>query len=246
MSAVLVTGAAKRLGAAIARRLAQDGWKLYLHCNRSQDEARALAGELIEAGGKAEVVSADLRDEGATARMCDQLAAAGDWSGLVNSAATFIRDDIADFAYAQAQQQLTTNLVAPIYLARRLKAAIGARAGFAINIADQKVLNPNPDFLSYSVSKFGLASVTGMLAMAMAPQVRVCCVVAGLMLPSGDQTAEQFARVHPLTILKRGTRIEDVADAVAYLAKAENVTGATLAVDAGQHLVGSSRDVMFT
>jgi NAD(P)-dependent dehydrogenase (short-subunit alcohol dehydrogenase family) len=241
---VLVTGAGKRVGSAIAARLVRDGWAVALHFHESRDGADKLAAEIHANGGKADVLQANLSDETETSALCDALAARGDWIGLVNNAASFTEDDIASFAYDAAAAQLRLNLIAPVYLARRLGAAITTR-GFVTNIADQKVINPNPDFLSYTLSKLGLANATATLAMALAPRVRVNCVLPGLMLPSGDQTAENFQRVHDANLLKRGATPEDVADACAYLASAEAVTGATIAVDGGQHLVPSPRDVMF-
>jgi len=247
VSLVLVTGAGKRVGAAITRRLAQDGWTIGLHCNASRAEADAVAADIRAKGGAAVIFQANLTREADIDAMATALSARGDWVGLVNSAASFVQDDIADIAFPQASAQLALNLIAPVYLARKLAAALpGDGRGFVTNVADQKVLNPNPDFLSYTLSKLGLAHATGTLAMALAPRIRVNCVAAGLMLPSGDQTTENFARVHAQTLTQRGTRPEDVADAVAYLARADNITGALLPVDGGQHLIASARDVMFT
>lgn len=244
---VLVTGAAKRVGAVIARKLAGEGWGVFVHYRASRAEADVIAQSIIATGGRAEIVQADLADPAAAAAMADKLAARGDWVGLVNNAASFVYDSIDDFAYAQAEAQLRLNLLAPVYLARRLKEALAPGAnGFVINIADQKVLNPNPDYLSYTLSKLALAHATGALAMALAPRVRVNCIAAGLMLPSAGQSPEQFARVHNQTLTGRGARAEDLAEAAAYFARAENVTGALLAVDGGQHLAPSARDVMFT
>lgn len=243
---VLVTGAGKRVGSAIAARLAKDGWSIALHYHASRDGADKLAADIRANGAAADVLRANLSDERETSALCDALAARGDWVGLVNSAASFSEDDITSFAYDAAAMQLRLNLIAPIYLARRLGAAVSADArGFVTNIADQKVINPNPDFLSYTLAKLGLANATSTLAMALAPRVRVNCVLPGLMLPSGDQTAENFKRVHDANLLRRGATPEDVADACAYLASAEAITGATIAVDGGQHLVPSTRDVMF-
>jgi NAD(P)-dependent dehydrogenase (short-subunit alcohol dehydrogenase family) len=243
---VLVTGAGKRVGSTIAARLAKDGWAIALHYNASRDGADKLAADIHANGGSADVVQANLSDEREASALCDALAARDDWVGLVNSAASFTEDDIASFAYDAAATQLRLNLIAPIYLARRLGAAVAANArGFVTNIADQKVINPNPDFLSYTVAKLGLANATGTLAMALAPRVRVNCVLPGLMLPSGDQTEENFRRVHDANLLQRGATPEDVAEACAYLAGAEAITGATIAVDGGQHLVPAARDVMF-
>jgi len=243
---VLVTGAGRRVGAGIAKRLAADGWTIAVHYNSSRANAESVAAEIKAAGGAADVFGADLSDESETQALCAKLAARGDWVGLVNSAASFTPDSIADFAYDAAAAQLRLNLIAPVYLARKLAESLApGRHGFVVNIADQKVLNPNPDFLSYTLAKTGLAHATAPLAMALAPTVRVNCIAAGLMMLSGDQTAENFARVHNDNLTRIGTRVDDVADAVAFLAKAENITGALLPVDGGQHLVPSARDVMF-
>lgn len=241
---VLVTGAGRRVGAAIAKRLAQSGWIVGVHFRSSRAEADAVIDAIRAAGGQAESFAADLSDQASIDAMTSALVARGDWVGLVNSAASFTYDDLASFAFPLAEAQLRLNLIAPVYLARALAAAKPAQ-GFVTNIADQKVLNPNPDFLSYTLSKLGLAAATDTLAMALAPTIRVNCIAPGLMLPSGAQTAENFARVHGRTLTGQGATPEDVANAAAYLADACAITGQILAVDGGQHLVKSARDVMF-
>lgn len=242
---VLVTGAGRRVGAAIALRMAREGWAVGVHYNASADGAEAVANTIRQAGGTAEVFGADLTDQAAIDAMAATLAQRGDWAGLVNSAASFTQDGIASFAFPLAERQIKLNLIAPVYLARALAAAKPAQ-GFVVNIADQKVINPNPDFLSYTLSKLGLASATATLAMALAPAIRVNCIAPGLMLPSGDQTEENFARVHDATPTGKGATPEDVADAAAFLANASAITGQMLAVDGGQHLMKSARDVMFS
>ena len=240
---VLVTGAGRRVGAGIARRLAKDGWIVGIHYNGSREGAETIAREIQADGGKAEVFGANLTDQAAIDAMANALALRDDWVGLVNSAASFTPDTIDTFELDAAQAQVRLNLLAPVYLARKLSEQIGARRGFVTNISDQKVFNQNPDFLSYTLAKTGLAHATSALAMAMAPNIRVNCIAAGLMLVSGDQT--NFEAVHDNNLTRKGTRVEDVADAVAFLAKAENITGALIPVDGGQHLVPSARDVMF-
>ena len=242
---VLVTGAGRRVGAAIARRLAQDGWSVGVHFRASHAEADAVIQSIRTAGGDAHGFAADLANSDSIDAMAATLHARGDWVGLVNSAASFEQDDLSSFAFAAAQVQLRLNLIAPVYLARALAAAKPAH-GFVINIADQKVLNPNPDFLSYTLSKLGLAAATDTLAMALAPNIRVNCIAPGLMLPSGEQTEANFARVHGQTLTGSGATLDDVAEAALFFANARNITGAFLSVDGGQHLVRSARDVMFT
>jgi len=242
---VLVTGAGKRVGAAIAQRLARDGWIIGVHYNGSRAGAESVAAAIRAEGGAAELFQANLTDQNAIDAMCAGLAQRGDWVGLVNSAASFTPDGIDDFTLDEAQAQLRLNLLAPVYLARKLRETIGEKRGFVTNISDQKVLNQNPDFLSYTLAKTGLAHATGALAMALAPQLRVNCIAAGLMLISGDQSEANFKRVHDQNLTGVGTRVEDVADTVAFLAGASNISGALLPVDGGQHLVPSARDVMF-
>jgi NAD(P)-dependent dehydrogenase (short-subunit alcohol dehydrogenase family) len=238
---VLITGGGKRAGAVIARKLASAGWGVVIHYQHSRDAAEKLAGEL-----GCETIAADLSNQTDVQAMSDSLSAKG-WRGVVHSAATFVPDEIDTFTYDNALSQLRPNLLAPVLLGKNLKQHLSDdQRGFLISISDQKVFNPNPDYLSYTLTKIALTHATDTLAMALAPKVRVCCVVAGLMLPSGDQTPEQFARVHDQTVLHKGNTPEDVANAVAYLASAEAITGAIVHVDGGQHLVRSARDVMFT
>ncbi len=242
---VLVTGAGRRVGAGIAKRLARDGWTIAVHYNGSQAGADNVANAIHADGGRAEIFGADLSDQSAIDRLASALAQRGDWVGLVNSAASFSPDSIENFALDAAAKQLRLNLLAPVYLARKLREAAAGKNGFVVNISDQKVLNPNPDFLSYTLAKTGLAHATSALAMALAPNLRVNCIAAGLMLISGDQSPVNFERVHNNNLTGVGTRVEDVANAVAFLAQAENITGALIPVDGGQHLVPSTRDVMF-
>ena len=158
----------------------------------------------------------------------------------------FTEDRIESADAATFDAIMAVNLRAPVLLSQAFAAQLPIEAdAVIINILDQKLANPNPDFLSYSLSKYGLAGLTDMLAMSLGPRVRVCGVSPGLTLPSGDQDESQFDAVHTRTPLARGSRPEDVAGAVRYLAKARAVTGETILVDGGQHLVPSTRDVMF-
>jgi NAD(P)-dependent dehydrogenase (short-subunit alcohol dehydrogenase family) len=141
---------------------------------------------------------------------------------------------------------MRTNVAAPVLLAQALHASLAADdRGVVINLLDQKLWNPNPDFLSYTLSKAALREATVLLAQALAPRVRVVGIAPGITLPSGTQSEAAFAAAHTGTPLGRSSRPEDVASAVAFVARAQAITGTTLLVDGGQHLVGSPRDVMF-
>jgi NAD(P)-dependent dehydrogenase (short-subunit alcohol dehydrogenase family) len=243
----LVTGAARRIGAAIARALAGAGYAVALHCNRSRGEAEALADELRAGGAACAVVAAELGDPDALAPMLAEVRSRlGPVSLLVNNASVFELDRLDSATAESWDRHMHVNARAPVFLARLVAGQPEAPEACVVNLLDQKLFNPNPDFLSYTLSKAALLSATTALAMALAPRVRVCAVAPGLTLLSGDQTRENFARVHARTPLGRGSTPEDVARAVLYLAGARGVTGRVLLVDGGQHMVRSPVDVMFS
>jgi len=237
---VLVTGGARRLGAAIVRRLAADGHAVVIHYGASADEAAALAEEVGASG----TVQGDLAAVEAAGDLFARAAeiAGGAIQGLVNSASLFEFDRPEAVDAGLAARLMAVNCTMPVLLAQAL-AAQGE--GAVVNLLDQKLANPNPDFFSYTLSKAALAEATVLMAQAHAPGVRVNAVAPGLTLPSGDQTAEQFARVARENLLRHPVGESRVADAVAWLLGAESVTGQTVYVDCGQRFVRSARDVMF-
>lgn len=244
----LVTGAGRRIGRAIARALAEDGWRVAVHCNASAEEAEAVVAEIESGGGTAAVVQADLGDvaqtEALVARAADAL---GPVTLLVNNASRFAKDDIDDLTAEGWDANMAVNLRAPALLARDMATRLPAEMrGCVVNLVDQKVWNMNPDFLSYTIAKFGLEGLTRALAMALAPRVRVCGVAPGLTLRSGKQTQEGFERGHARMLVGRGSNPEDIVAAVRYLVAAPAVTGHTILVDGGQHLQASERDIMFS
>jgi NAD(P)-dependent dehydrogenase (short-subunit alcohol dehydrogenase family) len=244
----LVTGGAARLGEAIVRRLASEGWRVAIHHLHSANEARALVRDLKREGCDAIAVACDLTNSANLPVMFAKAnASLGFCSLLVNSAAIFEYDDIAGVTEESMDAHYTANLRAPVLLARHFADQLPKDAkGLIVNLLDQKVFNLNPDFLSYTIMKSALASATELLAMALAPRIRVCGVAPGLSLRSGNQTEKGFADAHGQTPLGFGSVPDDIAEAVSFIARVPSMTGSTVTVDGGQSLVRRSRDVMFS
>lgn len=243
---VLVTGAARRVGRVIALELAAHGHDIAVHWRGSQDEAEATATACEAHGVRALTFRADLADETAARALLPAVAAAfGRVDAVVNNASAFEYDTAADFSYGLLQRQIAANTAPAVVLAQALHDLGPKAGGCVINLLDQKLWNPNPDHFSYTLSKAALESATTMLAMALAPRVRVCGVAPGLTLESGPMNAEEFDRARRMTPLQRSSTPEDVARAVRFLLESPAITGTTLLVDGGQHLAGQARDVLF-
>jgi NAD(P)-dependent dehydrogenase (short-subunit alcohol dehydrogenase family) len=238
MRTALVTGGAVRLGRAFVEALAADDWAVAIHCNGSIDEGEALAERLRGQGGRAAVVRADLADDAAVAGLVAAAARAlGPVTALINSASIFVADSSVDLAPAGFRRQLDINLLAPLVLARDVAAQLpDGVVGAVVNVLDQKVEAPLPDYLSYTLSKTGLATATRLQAIELAPRVRVNGLAPGLTLPSGAQDQSSFEAVHPTTPLGRGSTPGDLVAALRYLLAAPAVTGQILYVDGGQRL----------
>ena len=244
----LITGAAHRLGREIALDLAASGWDIAVHYNRSARAAASVCAQAQERGARARAVGADLDDGTAVQALLPQaVAALGRVDAVVNNASLFEFDDALQLTADAAARHYRVNTVAPVLLAQSLYAHLQARGaqGCVVNLLDQKLSNPDPDYLSYTLSKAALQAATTALAQALGPTLRVVGVAPGLMLPSGPMTADEFGRMHGRTPLQRGCTPADVAGEVSYVLDAGAVTGTTLLVDAGQHLVGHGRDVLF-
>jgi NAD(P)-dependent dehydrogenase (short-subunit alcohol dehydrogenase family) len=242
---VLVTGAAKRLGRLIATGLAQRGWNVAIHYNGSGTEAEATAAEARAAGVKTALVQADLSTEagmdGVVAAAARQL---GPLTALVNNASVFEQDGWGSATRESWDRHMETNLRAPFVLAQEFARQLpDAMHGAIVNIIDQRVLKPTPQFLSYSLSKAGLYWLTTTLAQALAPRIRVNAVGPGPTLVNARQSLDDFNRQREATVLGRGAEPQDVCDAVCYLLDAPAVTGQMIAVDGGQHLVWNTPDV---
>jgi NAD(P)-dependent dehydrogenase (short-subunit alcohol dehydrogenase family) len=241
--AALVTGGAKRIGRAIVERLARDGYAVAIHCRRSGEEARSLAREIGEAGGRSHVVEADLADARAVAGLVEAAAAGvGPLTLLVNNASEFGDDTLAALDHAMWERHMAVNLRAPVFLVRDF-AARAPEGASVVNIIDQRVWKPTPQFFSYALTKEALFSATRTMAQALAPRIRVNAVGPGPTLTGHRQEEEDFARQSAAVILRRGGTPDEIAEAVAYLAGARSVTGQMIAVDGGQHLAWETPDV---
>jgi NAD(P)-dependent dehydrogenase (short-subunit alcohol dehydrogenase family) len=250
---VLITGAARRIGRALAVGFAARGWDVAVHYGASRSEADELIAEIEALGRRAVALHADLADEAQVAQLVpDCTATLGRPVCVVNNASRFDEDTARDVRYDKLLHMMSVNVGAPLVLARMLHDATPDLAredetqrSVVINVLDQKLYNMNPDYLSYTLSKAALEAATVALAQALAPKLRVVGLAPGLTLQSAEQTLESFAAAHRMTPLGRASRPEDVVAAALYLADAAGVTGTTLVVDGGQHLVPLPRDVMF-
>lgn len=244
----LVTGGARRLGKAVAQRLAEAGAPIILHANSSRAEAEALAGEIRGAGGRAAVVVGDLAEPGAPARVLQEAAEAigGAVTGLVNSAAVFEHDTLESFTPELLARQMAVNTAAPVALIQALAQALpmGAR-GAVLNFLDFKLFNPYPDHLSYTLSKYALAGATEVLARSLCPHIRVNAIAPGYVLPAPDQSPEDYARLHAQTPLGVGAEPAHIAEAALFLMRTPSVTGQTIYVDAGLRFERQERDFAF-
>ena len=243
---VLVTGGGRRLGAAICNAFAQAGWSVWCQYRASRDAAETLCAGLRDEGFTATAVEADIDDEGARRALVERIAADTPLACIVNNASAFEPDTGLDFEPEAALRQLGVNLIAPLSFARLLarQPADGTDRS-TIHILDQKVFNLNPDYFSYTVSKLALERAVSLQAQALAPAVRVCGVAPGILFTSGPQDDTNFAQAARANLMRRPIDPADVARTCVFLAGTPSVTGTTLCVDNGQHLVPLARDIMF-
>jgi NAD(P)-dependent dehydrogenase (short-subunit alcohol dehydrogenase family) len=250
--AVIVTGAAKRVGAVVAEGLGAAGWFVHVHYRKSAIEAEAVVARIGAAGGSAAAVSyilekLDARHAGLLVEACAKRGPP--LAALVNNASIFEYDKATTATDEGWARHLQTNLTAPVMLARAFAAAAQAlpegETGCIVNLLDNKVFATNPDYFSYTISKQALEGATRTLALALAPKVRVCGVAPGIALISGKQTAADFERTHRNNPLKRGCTPDDIARAIRFILDTPSITGHTIVIDGGQYLARRPRDVAF-
>jgi NAD(P)-dependent dehydrogenase (short-subunit alcohol dehydrogenase family) len=239
---VLVTGAAKRLGREIALKLAASGWRVAVHYRDSLEDATKTVADCARLTKGSAAFRSNLANE--TAVRLD---------AVVNSASTFEHDTASNFSFAAMDKHMRSNAGAAILLSQALhqhlahrQQALGAKAaplsGAVVNLLDQKLWNQNPDFMSYTLSKAALEAATTMLALALSPSVRVVGVAPGLTLTSHLLSEDKFAKLHKLSPLGRSSTPQDVAATVLFALQNQSITGTTLLVDGGQHLMRFDRD----
>ncbi|WP_114639328.1 SDR family oxidoreductase [Polynucleobacter necessarius] len=257
--AVLVTGAAKRLGRDMALQFARQGWNVAIHYGRSEEAALETLAQIQALGVRSQAFRANLADEEAVQELFSAVTKEFNLECLVNSASIFEYDRASSqdpLIATNLQKHMQVNLTAPMLLSQLMftylknKRNVTAKDGLeivpsVIQLLDQKLINPNPDYLSYTLSKAALASSVELLAMDFAPYLRVVGLAPGISLPSGDQTNDGFSKAHQMTPLGKSSTPDDIAKAAVFLAESSAITGTTLYVDGGQHLLPSSRDVMF-
>ncbi|NDZ14763.1 short-chain dehydrogenase [Variovorax sp. WS11] len=243
---VLVTGGGRRLGAALCEAFARAGWPVWCQYRASREEAKALCARLRGEGLQATAVEADIGSAAGRRALLECIE--GPLACIVNNASAFEPDTGLDFDEEGALRQIGVNLIAPLDFARLLAQRAVAGDGIdrcAIHILDQKVYNLNPDYFSYTVSKLALERAVALQAQSLAPAVRVCGVAPGILYPSGPQDPANFQQAARANPMRRPIDPADVARACVFLAGTPSVTGTTLSVDNGQHLVPLPRDIMF-
>ncbi len=236
--AALITGGARRIGRALVAAAAECGYDVAIHVRALDDEAEAAAAEVRARGRKSTIVTCDLRKESATVALVGEVEAElGAVTLLVNCASVFEEDAFADMNRASWDAHLETNLRAPLVLAQVFARRLPQdREGLIVNLLDQRVLRPTPEFFSYSLSKAALWDATRMLAQALAPHIRVNAIGPGPTLPSIHQDQAAFDAEAQTTLMQRPVSPSEIALALRYLIEARAVTGQMIAVDSGQHL----------
>jgi NAD(P)-dependent dehydrogenase (short-subunit alcohol dehydrogenase family) len=239
----IVTGGARRIGAAIVRALAADGWHVLIHCHQSGDAARALAKKI----GNAQVIEADMAAPDVGDRVSAALAGLPPPALLVNNASRFSYDAFESFGVDDWDAHMAANLRGPALLTQAFARAIAEDQGaLIVNLLDAKLAQPNPDFFTYTISKMGLAGLTELAGRVLASRgIRVCGIAPSVTLVSGEQTRDNFAAVHGINALGRGVTVAEIVAALRFIIATPTLTGQTITLDGGQRFLSLPRDVQF-
>jgi NAD(P)-dependent dehydrogenase (short-subunit alcohol dehydrogenase family) len=239
----IVTGGAKRIGAALVRALAADGWHVVIHCHASRTEADALAAEI----GNAVVVAVDLADFAAAGMILAAADGLPPLGLLINSASRFVYDCYDDFAVADFDMHMAVNLRAPALITRAFAAAVPQTGdpALVVNLLDAKLESLNADYFTYTLSKIGLDGLTELTARAFAPYLRCAAIAPAVTLVSGPQSRENFEAVHGINPLRRGVAVEEIVAALRFIIATPTFNAQTITLDGGQRLLGLPRDVAF-
>lgn len=248
--AALVTGGAKRIGAAIVRGLVSDGWIVALHYHGSKSEAETVAASLNDKESVCFPVHADLSRRAEIESLISRVnamlrdRAGAKLSCLVNNANLFAYDNVSTLTWDSWEKHLVPDLYAPVFLTKNFADTIGqGEHGLVINMLDQKLHNLNPDFFSYTIGKYGLWGATRTMALALAPRIRICGIAPGITLPAPKQTPEQFERAWRKTPLGRSATTEEIVAAIRFIIATSCASGTVIVLDGGESLLGRSRDV---
>ena len=245
--AVLVTGAARRIGRAIALDLAAEGWAVAVHYHGSPDDAEQTIQEIEAFDGRAVAVQADLSDGAEAATLVTKATEklGTPLTALINNASVFDDDRLQDFTPAGWQNHMSVNLMAPAVLSQNFAAQRhGGATGNIINMIDQRVLKLNPQYFSYTASKSALWTLTQTMAQALAPTIRVNAIGPGPTLANTRQSAADFAAEAAKTPLEKGPALEEICRTVRFLLETPSITGQMMALDGGQHLAWRTADIL--
>ena len=242
---MLITGAAVRIGAAVAQAFAQQGWELVLHYHRNDEKAEELADRLRADGAVITLIQADLSVESEVEQLISLSTADQPLTALINNASLFSYDDCASVGFEAIQRHMAVNLAAPALLTRLFAEQAEGEKGCVINMLDAKLFGLNPDYFSYTLSKAALQCFNQIAAQAYAPQIRVNAVAPGITLPSGGQSEEEFRRSHQLNLLGKGADISEIVAAMQLILSSQSMTGEVIVLDGGCHLQPFARDVAF-
>jgi NAD(P)-dependent dehydrogenase (short-subunit alcohol dehydrogenase family) len=246
VKAALITGAAKRIGRAMALDLAKDGWNIAVHCHESIGEAQELVDEMRRLGRKAVAIEGDLAGRETPKKLIKKAKGTlGPLTLLINNASRFEPDELASVTMSDWDTDQAVNLRAPVFLSQAFAAQLPAKEqGNIINLIDQRVWKLNPQYFSYTASKGGLWVVTQTMAQALAPRIRVNAIAPGPALPNARMRSKEFEKLQRLTLLERGTSPEEIAAAVRFILASPAMTGQMIALDGGQHLAWQTPDVV--